>query len=91
MLNVQSWNAQQLVRILLYWHLVQSTGITSLPMVVHAEFCGAPPVCSAVVLFNFRADRMVQMSKAFEYAEFNYFDRQRFPKVAVVCNQAVHE
>jgi hypothetical protein len=23
----------------------------------------------------------VQMSKAFEYEEFNYFDRQRFPKV----------
>ena len=35
----------------------------------------------AVVLFNFRADRMVEISKAFEYEEFNAFDRKRFPKV----------
>lgn len=34
----------------------------------------------AVVLFNFRADRMVQMSKAFEYPELKAFDRQRMPK-----------
>lgn len=34
----------------------------------------------AVVLFNFRADRMVEISKAFEYEEFNAFDRERFPK-----------
>mmetsp|Transcript_35619 Transcript_35619/g.79184 ORF Transcript_35619/g.79184 Transcript_35619/m.79184 type:complete len:558 (-) Transcript_35619:762-2435(-) len=34
----------------------------------------------AVVLFNFRADRMVEMSKAFEYAEFDHFDRERLPK-----------
>lgn len=36
----------------------------------------------AVVLFNFRADRMVEISKAFEYKEFNAFDRKRFPKVS---------
>ena len=35
----------------------------------------------AVVLFNFRADRMVQISKAFEYEKFDAFDRKRFPKV----------
>lgn len=35
----------------------------------------------AVVLFNFRADRMIEMSKAFEYTDFKEFDRQRFPKV----------
>jgi hypothetical protein len=35
----------------------------------------------AVVLFNFRADRMVQISKCFEYENFNVFDRKRFPKV----------
>lgn len=29
---------------------------------------------------NFRADRMVEMSKAFEYADFNAFDRVRMPK-----------
>ncbi len=34
----------------------------------------------AVVLFNFRADRMVEISKAFEYADFNVFDRVRYPK-----------
>jgi bisphosphoglycerate-independent phosphoglycerate mutase (AlkP superfamily) len=35
----------------------------------------------AVVLFNFRADRMVQISKAFEYPDFDIFDRERYPKV----------
>lgn len=36
----------------------------------------------AVVLFNFRADRCVQISKAFEYETgFTAFDRQRYPKV----------
>ncbi|KAF8072673.1 2-3-bisphosphoglycerate-independent phosphoglycerate mutase [Scenedesmus sp. PABB004] len=34
----------------------------------------------AVVLFNFRADRMVEISKAFEYPDFDIFDRVRFPK-----------
>ena len=34
-----------------------------------------------VVLFNFRSDRMVEISKAFEYEEFKAFDRKRFPKV----------
>jgi 2,3-bisphosphoglycerate-independent phosphoglycerate mutase len=34
----------------------------------------------AVVLFNFRADRMVEISKAFEYADFSNFDRERYPK-----------
>ena len=34
-----------------------------------------------MVLFNFRSDRMVEISKAFEYEEFKAFDRKRFPKV----------
>ena len=34
-----------------------------------------------MVLYNFRADRMVEISKAFEYEDFSAFDRQRFPKV----------
>lgn len=34
----------------------------------------------AVVLFNFRADRMVEISKAFEYEGFKMFDRERYPK-----------
>lgn len=35
----------------------------------------------AQVLFNFRADRMVEISKAFEYEDFDAFDRKRWPKV----------
>lgn len=38
----------------------------------------------AVVLFNFRADRMVEISKAFEYEDFDSFDRVRFPKTLFV-------
>ncbi|CAK0780495.1 Phosphoglucomutase-1 [Coccomyxa viridis] len=38
----------------------------------------------AVALFNFRSDRMVQISKAFEYEDFNAFDRKRFPKTKFV-------
>eukprot|EP00929_Paragymnodinium_shiwhaense_P044260 TRINITY_DN2270_c0_g1_i1.p1 TRINITY_DN2270_c0_g1~~TRINITY_DN2270_c0_g1_i1.p1 ORF type:complete len:804 (+),score=221.10 TRINITY_DN2270_c0_g1_i1:76-2487(+) len=38
----------------------------------------------AVVLCNFRADRMVEMSKAFEYPDFNAFDRKRYPKTKFV-------
>lgn len=34
-----------------------------------------------VVLFNFRADRMVEISKAFEYEDFTQMDRERFPNV----------
>ncbi|CAN6468487.1 unnamed protein product [Victoria cruziana] len=35
----------------------------------------------AVVTFNFRADRMVMVAKAFEYEDFDKFDRVRVPKV----------
>ncbi|KAK1322552.1 2,3-bisphosphoglycerate-independent phosphoglycerate mutase [Acorus calamus] len=35
----------------------------------------------AVVTFNFRADRMVMLAKAFEYQDFYKFDRVRFPKI----------
>lgn len=38
----------------------------------------------AVVLFNFRADRMVEIAKAFEYEDFNSFDRKRYPKTNFV-------
>lgn len=34
----------------------------------------------AVVLFNFRADRVIEISKAFEYENFTAFDRVRWPK-----------
>lgn len=35
---------------------------------------------------------MIELSKAFEYADFNHFDRERYPKVSVVrpkCESAV--
>ena len=35
----------------------------------------------AVVIAKLRADRVVEISKAFEYADFKEFDRVRFPKV----------
>lgn len=35
----------------------------------------------AVVFFNFRGDRAIEISRAFEEPEFAEFDRQRFPKV----------
>jgi 2,3-bisphosphoglycerate-independent phosphoglycerate mutase len=44
--------------------------------------CGTVEDGDAVVLFNFRSDRMVELSKAFEYREpgkFTSFDRERVP------------
>lgn len=38
----------------------------------------------AVVLTNFRADRVIEISKAFEYADFTAFDRTRWPKTRFV-------
>lgn len=35
----------------------------------------------SVVLFNFRGDRAIEISKAFEYENFDKFDRVRYPKV----------
>lgn len=35
----------------------------------------------SVVLFNFRGDRAIEISRAFESPEFKYFDRVRTPKV----------
>lgn len=34
----------------------------------------------AVVIFNFRADRVIEISKAFEYENFTAFDRVRWPR-----------
>lgn len=38
----------------------------------------------AVVITNFRADRVIEISKAFEYADFTAFDRVRWPKTRFV-------
>ena len=35
----------------------------------------------AVIVFNFRADRVVEISKALEYEKFDKFERKCFPKV----------
>ncbi|MFH1216960.1 MAG: 2,3-bisphosphoglycerate-independent phosphoglycerate mutase [Pseudomonadota bacterium] len=35
----------------------------------------------AVVLFNFRGDRAIELSRAFEEKDFSEFDRKRFPDV----------
>ena len=35
----------------------------------------------SVVIFNFRADRVIELSKAFEYENFTAFDRVRWPQV----------
>ncbi len=35
----------------------------------------------AVVLFNFRGDRAIEISRSFTETDFNEFDRQRFPRV----------
>ena len=35
----------------------------------------------SVVFFNFRGDRAIEISKAFEDETFTYFDRQRYPDV----------
>ncbi len=35
----------------------------------------------AVILFNFRGDRAVEISKAFDYKDFTAFDRQKYPNV----------
>lgn len=35
----------------------------------------------AVVTFNFRADRMIEISQALEYPNFDKFDRKRWPQV----------
>lgn len=48
----------------------------------HEKPVGTVEDGDAVVLFNFRADRMVEMSKAFEYPDFDIFDRERFPKAS---------
>lgn len=38
----------------------------------------------AVVVFNFRADRVIEISKAFEYEKFTAFDRVRWPRTLFV-------
>lgn len=39
-----------------------------------------------MVIFNFRADRVIELSKALEYRDFDKFDRRRWPDVS--CHSA---
>ena len=48
---------------------------------------GAVQDGDAVVVFNFRADRVVEISKALEYDSFKNFERKRFPKVSSTSSQ----
>ena len=44
-----------------------------------------------MVIFNFRADRVVELSKALEYKDFNKFDRKKWPDVSIsVTPPAAH-
>ena len=44
-----------------------------------------------MVIFNFRADRVVELSKALEYRDFDKFDRKRWPDVsASITPHAAH-
>lgn len=43
---------------------------------------GAVQDGDAVIIFNFRADRVVEISKALEYEKFDKFERKKFPKVS---------
>lgn len=44
----------------------------------------------SVVLFNFRGDRAIEISMAFDYANFDKFDRVRYPKV-VYCGMLQYD
>ena len=46
--------------------------------------CPTAHAGDAVAIFNFRADRVIEISKAFEYSEFNAFDRKRWPQTRFV-------
>jgi len=56
-----------------------------IPPFVIADESGKPlgPICDgdSVIFFNFRGDRSIQISRAFEEENFDKFDRKVFPKV----------
>lgn len=51
--------------------------------VIHHDGCAVAPIVDgdAVVFFNFRGDRAIEISRAFEQDDFAHFDRVRRPKV----------
>ncbi|KAI5056844.1 hypothetical protein GOP47_0028662 [Adiantum capillus-veneris] len=47
----------------------------------NGKFVGPTVDGDAIVTFNFRANRMIMLAKALEYANFHNFDRVRVPKI----------
>ena len=43
-----------------------------------------------MVIFNFRADRVLELTKAFEEKDFEPFDRKRLPKVRTELSLTAH-
>jgi 2,3-bisphosphoglycerate-independent phosphoglycerate mutase len=68
-----------------YYEELPHTNDQYLPEFVITDENGAPlgPIRDgdAVVCFNFRGDRVIEISRAFEEANFPYFDRGRRPNV----------
>ncbi len=54
------------------------------PFVIHRDGRPIGPIKDgdSVIFFNFRGDRAIEISKAFESEAFPYFERTPFPKVA---------
>ena len=44
-----------------------------------------------VVLFNFRADRMIEIAKAFEFSNFDKFDRRRVPENILFASMMLYD
>ena len=62
------------------WALSRTVTLWYVPLQGFA-FIGLSDRPSWQVVFNFRADRVVEISKALEYDKFDAFERKRFPKV----------
>ena len=70
-------------------HLQADQSLSRTFIAIHCDVGGRKVVSSvtmqdgdAVVIFNFRADRVVELSKALEYKDFDKFDRKRWPNVS---------
>jgi len=55
--------------------------LPSFTIVNGGEPIGAVMDGDSVIFFNFRGDRAIELSKAFEEENFSFFDRERFPKI----------
>ncbi len=55
--------------------------MASFVIVENGDPVGAMEDGDAVILFNFRGDRAIEISRAFDEPDFNEFDRERVPEV----------